>query len=294
MWATSPPMRPRPITPSVAPDSSRPIRRSREAKRPSRTVWSARIRFRLTASARAKTCSATDRRLAWGVIKTGIPRLAATSTATLSTPTPWRAITRRDRARSIASASSEAVRRSTACTSGNADPNSTASGTTSVALRSMPRASSWIGPSTYTLCVTLVIPSGGQMLLRGVPVGILEDVYDAGPGLEARRVLRARGDLVRFARLVDSGLAVNGQVQATCDHYAPLGTVGVRRNLELLRCAEEYRLSVRAREQPPFEPRKRRVDFGHAVLHPVRKRLHEKLLSPGLRPRSRRHYTDRL
>src|SRR5918994_2860882 len=104
----------------------------------------------------------------------------------------------------MAFASSEAVRRSAACTSGSAAPISTASGTTSVALRSIPRASSWTGPSTYTFCVTLVIPSGAQMLLRGVPIGVLEDVNDAGPGLEARRVLRARGDLVGLARLIGS------------------------------------------------------------------------------------------
>src|SRR5215210_9306838 len=118
-------------------------------------------------------------------------------------------------------------------------------------------------------------PRVGQTLLRAVPVGVLEDVYDAGPCLEARAVLRARGDLVGLAGLVGSGLTVHGQVHPACYDYAPLGAVGVRRHLELLGGAEEDRLAVRACEQPAFEPRERRVDFGHAVLHPVRKRLHE-------------------
>src|SRR5918994_3087316 len=109
----------------------------------------------------------------------------------------------------MAFASSEAVRRSAACTSGSAAPISTASGTTSVALRRRPRASSWIGPSTYTRCVTLGTPSPrvGQTLLRAVPVRVLKHVYDAGPGLQARAVLRARGDFVGLARLVGSGFA---------------------------------------------------------------------------------------
>jgi hypothetical protein len=84
------------------------------------------------------------------------------------------------------------------------------------------------------------------LLLRVVAVGVLEDVYEAGAGLEPRGVLRAGGYVVGVARPVGSGLAVYGQVQAAGDDDAPLGAVGVRRHLELLGGAEEDRLAVRA------------------------------------------------
>src|SRR5215211_4681465 len=124
-----------------------------------------------------------------------------------------------------------------------------------------------------------------------VAVGVLKNVYDAGPGLEPGGVFRARGYVVGITRLVGGGLSLYGQLQTPGDDDAPLGAVGVRWHLELLVGAEEDRLAVRAGEQPAFEPRKRRVHFGE-VVDPVRKRVHYKLLSRRLHPRSRRNYTD--
>src|SRR5215210_1694174 len=126
-----------------------------------------------------------------------------------------------------------------------------------------------------------------------VAVGVPEDVYDAGPGLEPGGVLFAGGDVVGVAGFVDGCLSLYGQLQTPGDDDAPLGAVGVRWHLELLVGAEEDRLAVRAGEQPAFEPPKRRVHLGE-VVHPVRKRVHYKLLSRRLHPRSRRNYTDRL
>src|SRR5215208_6750161 len=112
------------------------------------------------------------------------------------------------------------------------------------------------------------------LLLRSVPVGVLEDIYDVGTGLKARAVLCARGDLVSLARLVGCGLAGHRQLQPPSDHYAPLPAVGVRRHLDLLDGAEEGHLAVRARYQPTFDLRERYIHLGH-VLHPDRKRVHK-------------------
>src|SRR5215208_8135598 len=113
------------------------------------------------------------------------------------------------------------------------------------------------------------------LLLRSVPVRVLEDIYEGGTGLKARAVLCARGDLVSLARLVGCGLALHRQVQPPRDHYAPLPAVGVRRHLDLLDGAEEDHLAVRARYQPTFDLlRERYIHLGH-VLHPGRKRVHK-------------------
>src|SRR5215208_7632954 len=112
------------------------------------------------------------------------------------------------------------------------------------------------------------------LLLRSVPVGVLEHIYEDGTGLKARAVLCARGDLVSLARLVGCGLALHRQVQPPGEHYAPLPAVGVRRHLDLLDGAEEDHLAVRARYQPTFDPCDRYIHLGH-VLHPGRIRVHK-------------------
>src|SRR5215217_5639599 len=116
--------------------------------------------------------------------------------------------------------------------------------------------------------------SNSRGLLRSVPVGVLEDIYEAGTGLKARAVLCARGDLVSLARLVGCGLAVHRQVQPPGEHYAPLPAVGVRRHLDLLDGAEEDHLAVRARYQPTFDPCDQYIHLGH-VLHPGRIWVHK-------------------
>src|SRR5215203_7541302 len=121
--------------------------------------------------------------------------------------------------------------------------------------------------------------STALLLLRSVPVGVLEDIYEGGTGLKARAVLCARGDLVSLARLVGCGLVVHRQVQPPGDHYAPLPAVGVRRHLDLLDSAEEDHLAVRARYQPTFDLRERYIHFGH-VLHPGRIWVHKNSFTP--------------
>src|SRR5215216_2084592 len=111
------------------------------------------------------------------------------------------------------------------------------------------------------------------LLLRSVPVRVLEGIYEDGTGLKACAVLCARGYLVSLPRLVGCGLALHRQVQPPGDHYAPLPAVGVRRHLDLLDGAEEDHLAVRARYQPTFDLRERYIHLGH-VLHPDRKRVH--------------------
>src|SRR5918998_2914564 len=121
--------------------------------------------------------------------------------------------------------------------------------------------------------MSMISTTPPSVLLRAVAVGVLEDVYEAGAGLEPGGVLGAGGYVVGVAWSEGPGLAVYGQVQAAGDDDAPLGAVGVRRHLELLGGAEEDRLAVRAGEQPALEPREGRVRLGK-VVHPVRKRVH--------------------
>src|SRR4028119_940639 len=79
--------------------------------------------------------------------------------------------------------------------------------------------------------------------LRPVAVWVLEDVYDAGSGLQAGRVLGAGGYVVGLAGPVGVRLAVDGQVEGSGDDHAPLGAVGVRGHLERLFGAEKDRLA---------------------------------------------------
>src|SRR5215216_6174702 len=112
------------------------------------------------------------------------------------------------------------------------------------------------------------------LLLRSVPVRVLEGIYEDGTGLKACAVLCARGYLVSLPRLVGCGLVVHRQVQPPGEHYTPLPAVGVRRHLDLLDGAEEDHLAMRARYQATFDPRDRYIHLGH-VLHPGRIWVHE-------------------
>src|SRR4028118_1163290 len=78
-----------------------------------------------------------------------------------------------------------------------------------------------------------VMPSPGRGSLCAVAVGVLEDVYDRGAGLQAGGVLGAGGDVVGLAGAVGVSLPVYGQVEGPGDDDAPLGAVGVRGHLAL-------------------------------------------------------------
>src|SRR5215207_4743540 len=110
-------------------------------------------------------------------------------------------------------------------------------------------------------------------LLRAVAVGVLEDVYDAGAGLQPGGMLFARPDVVGLTGLVGIGLAIDGEVQAAAHDDAPLGAVGVRGHLEVLGGAEEDRLSVGTRDHVALESGKGRIDL-REVLDPTCKRVH--------------------
>ena len=99
--ATSPPMRPSPISPSVFPRTSAPD--DDFSQRPSRIAASNFGTWRTKASNSANVCSATLTELPPGVLMTRTPRLVASSRSMLSTPTPARPTTRKCGALSISS-----------------------------------------------------------------------------------------------------------------------------------------------------------------------------------------------
>ncbi len=98
--ATSPPIAPRPITPSVRPGSSKPAncflpsstRSSNPSPRASASTYAAAgTMLRAAASIAANTISFTAFALAPGALNTGTPRLVIASTGMLFTPLPARA-----------------------------------------------------------------------------------------------------------------------------------------------------------------------------------------------------------
>ena len=86
--ATSPPILPSPISPSVLPRTSVPL--DDFSQRPSRSAASTLGTCRASASISAKVCSATLTAFPPGVLITSTPRLVASGKSILSTPTPAR------------------------------------------------------------------------------------------------------------------------------------------------------------------------------------------------------------
>src|SRR6266581_67940 len=86
--ATSPPIRPSPINPSVLPRTSVPLEDF--SQRPSRNAASTFGTCRASASISANVCSATLTAFPPGVLITNTPRLVASGRSILSTPTPAR------------------------------------------------------------------------------------------------------------------------------------------------------------------------------------------------------------
>jgi meso-butanediol dehydrogenase / (S,S)-butanediol dehydrogenase / diacetyl reductase len=80
-------------------------------------------------------------------------------------------------------------------------------------------------------------------------------------------------NVVSLARLVGRRLAVYGQVEQAAHDYAPLGAVGVGRDLEPLCGPEEDRLAVGARDHTPLQALEGRV-YLREVLDPTRIRVH--------------------
>ena len=102
-WATSWPMRPKPMMPSVFSYSSTPLYLER-SQRPSTSEACAWGTLRASAVSSAMVCSAAVITLDWGALATTMPRRVAASTSTLSTPTPARPTALRLSALSIRSA----------------------------------------------------------------------------------------------------------------------------------------------------------------------------------------------
>ena len=101
--ATVPPMRPRPITPSLLPSSSKPVRPA-FGHSPAFMPASARGMWRASANSSEIACSAAASVLPSGAFITAMPRAVAASTSMVSTPAPARPITFRRRALASASA----------------------------------------------------------------------------------------------------------------------------------------------------------------------------------------------
>src|SRR5918994_2173010 len=93
-WATSRPIRPRPMTPSVLSASSTPSHFERSQRPSVRAVWAWGM-LRACASNSAIVCSAADSTLDCGALTTMTPRSVAASTSTLSSPMPARPTTTR-------------------------------------------------------------------------------------------------------------------------------------------------------------------------------------------------------
>ena len=88
-WATSCPMRPKPRIPRVFSYSSTPENFERSHAPPVSDAWAWGM-LRASASSSAIVCSAAVITLDSGALATTMPRLVATGTSTLSTPTPAR------------------------------------------------------------------------------------------------------------------------------------------------------------------------------------------------------------
>ncbi len=101
--ATSWPMRPKPMMPSVFSYSSTPLYFDRSQAPPmsEACAWGT---LRASAVSSAIVCSAAVITFDWGALATTIPRRVAASTSTLSTPTPGAADRRRLSAFAITSA----------------------------------------------------------------------------------------------------------------------------------------------------------------------------------------------
>ena len=103
-WATSLPMRPRPMTPRVLSASSTPVQRLRSQRPCTSAAWAWGM-LRAWANSSAMVCSAADRMFDCGALTTITPRSVAAPTSTLSRPIPARPTT----TMSVAAASTSAV-----------------------------------------------------------------------------------------------------------------------------------------------------------------------------------------
>ena len=103
-WATSLPMRPRPITPRVLSASSTPTHFDRSHRPAIRAPWACGT-LRATARSMPMVCSAVERMFDCGALTTMTPRRVAASVSTLSRPMPARPTT----TRSVPASSTSAV-----------------------------------------------------------------------------------------------------------------------------------------------------------------------------------------
>ena len=155
--ATSPPMRPAPISPSVRPRSSAPLKRDR-AHSPLRTEASAAATPRTMERISAIVSSAAETVFPAGALRTAIPLSVAASRSMLSTPTPARPTTRRAGAcASISALTFVALRTMSPCAvfSASANPPSDESSICTISNRSSARMGS--SPAAETLSVTSTV-----------------------------------------------------------------------------------------------------------------------------------------
>ena len=184
--ATSPPILPAPIRPSVRPRSSTPLKLDR-SHAPVRIDASAAETFRTIDRIKAIVSSAAETVLPAGAFTTATPRSVAASKSMLSTPTPARPMTRRCSAcASISPQTLVALRTTRPCASFRASAKA-GSDESSILITSK-RASARSGsrPVSDTLSVTTTLKVG----VIGSPRSILREV---------RSVRRANGrPCVRF------------------------------------------------------------------------------------------------
>lgn len=103
-WATSLPMRPRPMTARVLSASSTPSHLERSQRPCTSALWAWGM-LRASASSSAMVCSAAESTLDCGALTTITPRAVAWATSTLSRPIPARPTT----TRSVPASSTSAV-----------------------------------------------------------------------------------------------------------------------------------------------------------------------------------------
>src|ERR1700761_8892046 len=192
LWArlaTSWPMRPKPITPSVLPYSSAPLNLAR-SQRPATSVACACGTLRNIASDSASVCSAAATEFDSGALATMIPRRVAAGMSTLSTPVPARPITFMLVARSISSGVilvAERIR--IASYSGSLARNSSSDMSRPRSTSKRERSRSTPVSAIFSLTRTFI--GRGTLALGPDTVGVRDDPVDAH---------RQRLDVVRLHR----------------------------------------------------------------------------------------------
>src|SRR4249919_998679 len=192
--ATVPPMRPRPMTPSFLPSSSKPVSPA-FGHSPAFMPASARGMWRASANSNEIACSAAASVLPSGAFITAMPLAVAASTSMVSTPAPARPMTFSPLALANASAGTlVADRTSTASTSANARARtpgsligSGATRTSHPASRNRARPSSWMPSQASTFIASSIGVGSAESLASRHDVWNLRRPAPARPIAERMR-----------------------------------------------------------------------------------------------------------